>query len=264
MPFDNHGFLGKQSTAIIEGIKRRYVDYFSLCHELNSYAENSKSKFEVHNKVGQEVIAACLYIKILEGFQATVLLSERGLNSEVKVMIRSILEALFLLRVCCKDEGFIPTFVLTDELKRLKIMNISHQYSEGLFSALREYATDEIRNELKTRIDEKNINDLHISELARNAEMAGDYDTVFRYCSEYVHSSPRSLEKYVKIDINGNISELLHAPDEEDMELNLLTIADYLIKALHCMFILFKIDNNNDLQEFNNNIARLYEKAHLI
>lgn len=257
MPFDENGFLGQDADAFAEQIEKAHIDFFRLCYDINKFAQKTKFRFEIHNKDGQEVITACLFIRVLEGCQAAILLVKRGFSTDARALIRIILEALILLKICCEDSEFIPRFIQTDERKRLKLMQIAHKYTDELFSLLREHATQEIISELSENIKQENIKGLIIEQLSEKAGMKHYYDTVYRLASDHVHTSPRTLERYVEANEEGDIIEFKNAPNDEDARHNLITLADFMLIALVSMLKLHKLDEETTIKGFHDRLVGL-------
>ena len=255
MSFEKYGFLGKEAKTIDERILVRNKEAFELFYEINRLAHEIKSKFVIHNLDGQEVLAACLFSRVLEGIQAGVILTKIGLEHDVKVIIRSVLESLFPLKICCENDRFYTEYFKSDEAKRLKIMNVAHKYTgKGLFRDIREEATEQVMSELKDKIKREKIKELKVEELARRAGMQEYYDLHYRHCSSVVHSTPRSLERYVNHD-GEKISGLIHEPTDKDAQMHLATLAEFLLKSIANISLLFEIN------EYENNVSRLIEKV---
>lgn len=80
MSLYENGFLSEDAEAFAKEIEKAYEDFFQLCYDINKFAQITKFKFEVHNKDGQEVITACLFIRILEGYQSGILLIKKRIQ----------------------------------------------------------------------------------------------------------------------------------------------------------------------------------------
>ena len=118
MDFNEKGFLGTAIVEFSKSVEEHYAAFFEACSRINELAHAVKFELEVHNKDGQEVLAATLFLRLLNGFQATVILSRLGLVTEAKIVLRSALESLFILRLLCKDEKFLAEYVGSDEVRR--------------------------------------------------------------------------------------------------------------------------------------------------
>jgi len=225
-------------------------NYFDLCFSLNSFAHKTKFEYKCDCENGQEVIATLLVIKILNGYQAIYLLSGKGLTTEANILLRTILEALFILKLCCDDKNFIPEYVKTDAKNRLKMMNIARQDLDPVFDSLRNYATEEIRKTLADKISKENINDLIVEQIAIRAGMHKQYNGAWRLLSSDVHTTPRALEKYAVADNQGNINRFIWGPRTKDINFILLTSAEIIFGAMDLTTKLFKIDKKKELEDF--------------
>jgi hypothetical protein len=261
MPFKENGFLGKEAGKMAIQIYERNKDFFELCYKINRFAEKIKFKFEVHNQDGQEIIAACLFMKMLEGFQASIILTNRGFAQDTRVVIRTMLEALFLLKTCCEDKEFVVQYINSDEKMRLKWMNIAHNSSFESMHPLKEYATEERRAELKDKIDSENIREIITEEIAKKAGLHELY-SAYRLFSSSTHVSPRSLEDtYIAINENGEISALIHEPTDKDAEIYLITLSECLLIGLKSMCLLFELKEDTAIDGFYDRLKQLSVKS---
>jgi hypothetical protein len=241
--FDEAGFLSEQINQIKEEIYHQYKKNFDLCYEVSSFAEKVKYEFHIHPDNGQEVITACLFIRLLETYQAAIVLIERGFDSQVKAMIRMLLETLMVLKICCDDEKYIREYVRTDEKNRQKIMNIALKYEDNLFSEVRNYATQEIKADLDNTIKTEGITDLVWERIAAKADMSRDYDSVYRYMSMCMHTTPRELETYLDLDSDNDIASLNHLPRNSETKEHLMTVCDYMCRGVVQLLALHKLDH---------------------
>ncbi|MFA5780576.1 MAG: DUF5677 domain-containing protein [Elusimicrobiota bacterium] len=250
MSIDEHGFLGKEIEGYKQNIENKFKDIFELAYELNEYAQKIKFKFIIHNKDGQEVIAASLFIRILNGFQGAVILLKYGLTIESVVIVRSTLETLFVLKRICDDREYVRDYVKSDEKKRLKLMNIAHRNPSALFESLRQYATEEIITELKSKITKENIDEIQLETLAVKAGMRDYYDGVYRILSGISHPTPRAIEKYAVVDENRDVKSFNCGPMEDNLSETLITVIGLLNLALESVLKLFKLNEEEKLTYF--------------
>lgn len=185
MPFDSRGFLGEQIISISKEIEEENRYIFDLCYELNELAERTKFKFIIHTDNGQEVLGASLFVKILQGFQATLVLFRMGLGAEGKILTRVILESLFILKAICKDEKLVEDFVLTDQAKQQRLLGlILEKSNEDIFHGIKDIHDAEKFEKLKKENIEKGIRDISAQDWARKAELTSHYETAYRVLSD--------------------------------------------------------------------------------
>jgi hypothetical protein len=106
MDFNEKGFLGTAIDEFSKSVQIQYARFFQLSHQINELAHATKFELQVHNLDPQEYLAATLFLRLLNGFEATVILGTKGLLFEAKVVLRSVIETLFILKLLCKEEAF--------------------------------------------------------------------------------------------------------------------------------------------------------------
>jgi len=106
MPIHENGFLSKDMIGWIQKHRTEHRDYFLLCVDLNRFFHKMlyAPPVEIDNQDRQQLLVASLSLRALSTFQAVILLSERGLTAEVKILLRSLLEVLFRACAIAKDE----------------------------------------------------------------------------------------------------------------------------------------------------------------
>jgi hypothetical protein len=249
--FDDYGFLGIQAEEFSRDILKKYKEWFGYCYELNSFCQRVKFEIEIHNRDGQEVISCCLFLKILNGFQACLILSRYGLVLEAEVLVRSILEALFIMRACIDDEEFMRDYVNSDKLRQLNIMKAAHRHTKWIFEATREAATKERIDRLIEMKKGGEIKKLEIREIARKAGLEPLYDSAYSLLSDSVHSGPKSVDVYLGTDGRGYIRRISMIPEKIEMEIVFVTAIQTVLLALGGVFKLFEINRRKDLEAFD-------------
>ena len=99
MDFNERGFLGSAVLEFVDSVEKRYPELLALCYRTNELAQGLKHDFRVNSADGQQVLALTLFVRVLNGFQAVVLLARLGLRTDAQVVARGLLEALFVLKL---------------------------------------------------------------------------------------------------------------------------------------------------------------------
>lgn len=257
--FDERGFLGIQAESFREGILKKYGEWFDLYHEINSFAQKAKFELVIHNMDGQEVICSCLYLRILDGFQSCLILARYGLVLEAEVLARSILEGLFIMRACINDEGFLREYLKSDELRRLSIMKASRKYSEWVFQATREIATEENIRELEEKRKNKEIKEVNKREASKKAGLEYLYDSIYQLLSDSVHCTARSLEDFVGTDKAGRIKRISMLPLDIKLDMVFIAAGQVMFLAMESIFKLFDLEKQKELQPLGLRFQKLVE-----
>ena len=261
MSIDSTGFLGNEIKTHSEEIVRRNKELFELSFDYNKFAQDTKYKFQIHSEDGQEVIAGCLFLKILNTFQALVILAKYGLPSESQILLRSIFEPLCILKLVLEDEEFHRQYILTDLIAKLKWFNVAKGSPDDVFDELRKIADDEIKR-LSNEIEEHKAEEYWVQKLAELASLKPMYDTYYRLLSGVVHTSPRSLEEYISTDEEGKVCSINWGPNDKRTDIILLSAVEFLRMALNLMIYSFKVDGVEELQKLHTRekeFHKLYE-----
>lgn len=75
------------------------------------------------------------------------------------------------------------------------------------------------------------------------------YDSLYRLMSAPLHTTPRSLEKYIEEDEYGNITEIKYYPVEDDIPQRAYDFAYHLIKVLGGLKDVFGCSNEKETNE---------------
>jgi hypothetical protein len=144
---------------------------------------------------------------------------------------------------------FVANYFKSDEAARLKLLNSVEKHDSELFKKVNEYATEEIKTELKQKIKEENIQAFKSYLYANNVGCLEIYDSMYRLMSVPLHTMPRSLMKYVEEDENGNIVEIKYYPVEGDIPQRVYNFTDFLIKTISGLKKVFGCLNTKEIEE---------------
>lgn len=248
--FNEKGYIGEQILEFKESVVKKYAQLFGLFQDLNSYSQHKKNDLQVDNQNAQLVITACLFAKILNGAQTVYLLCTYGLTHEAKIILRTLLEALFIIRRIFLEPSYVEQYVRQDQINRLNLIRVSRNHPEPLFSSVRDYATDEIVKSLEEEIQREHIRKDRIEVLAEKAQLKTFYDSLYRLFSADVHSGVSSMKQYVSVDKEGELQTFEWGPQDEDIPTNLAMATDILLRTWHVMDNLFKLGIENELKVY--------------
>jgi len=250
MSINEEGFLSEEIKKYQDQIVSKFQSLFALGKEVNQFAHKVKYELRVHNEDVQQMIAACALIKLHNNFQTIYILCTYGLVNDAKIILRSMLEILFILKLSCEDYKFVEKYVMADQIYRQKLLNVAKSNPDGVFDETRQYATEEVLNKIKQDIEANDIQELKIEQLAQRAGMKSHYDTAYRMLCNPTHSGARSLEGYLMFDEDKKISGLNFGPTDEDIDLVMITAIDNMGIGLVSILNFFKIDKADVLEGF--------------
>lgn len=256
--FDDYGFLGLQAEDFRREIERKYNGWFRLCFDINHFAQKAKYELVIHNMDGQEVISACLFLKILNGFQGCLIQVRYGLASEAEVLLRSSLEALFIMKACMNDEDFMREYIKSDEVKQLTLMKAAYKHDAPVFMETRKYATSERMKELQGKKERKEIKEINVSRVAEKAGLEVLYDSAYRLLSDSVHCGPKSLEEYIGVaDNTGRVRSIGVMPTKAELDTVFISAVQIMMFTFDSIFTFFKLDKNREVDSFDTRFQKL-------
>jgi hypothetical protein len=199
-------------------------------------------------------------IKLLHDVQGSVLLLERGLASQARILLRAGLEALFLLKNICDHEEFCRMFILAGEKDRLKLQRAILANPAPVFDDVRPHITPEMIERLATELVTSGLSSQTTQELARLAGLQDLYDGMYRLFSQDVHTSVRALERYLVVDeATGDIKSFVWGPETADLQVELMAVVELMLACLAFLDRLFSLDLSAELRGFNVELRALVE-----
>lgn len=257
MDFNEKGFLGTAIDEFSKSVQIQHAKFFQLSHQINELAHATKFELQVHNRDPQEYLAATLFLRLLNGFAATVILGTKGLQFEAKVVLRSVIETLFILKPLCKEETFALEYLGSNKVQRLKWMNIAHESQDLNFESLRQYATPKVMEDLRKEIEQHGLKKLEVKPIARRADLHHIYNAQYRLLSEQVHCLPISLDPFMVENQEGGLDSFDWGPKHEDLDFIIFTNIQMLFTAMVPVTKLFSLDKSGELKKIDEALTAL-------
>lgn len=260
MTIDNEGYLSNEIEEIQKEIVKRSREYFDLAEKVNKHAHSLKFKLDIHNQNAQEVTSAPIFVSILESFNSIYILSSKGLVSDSKIILRSMLEKTIKLKYIFLDYENAFNYLRQSELDRLKLMNVVLNDKLGTFSeTVKKGFSQQDRDLLQKQIENEQIpKPSTIEYLAKKTEMLVYYNNVYRLLSDDVHTNSRSIDRYFHTNDAGNIIQLnwFSSFNENTSDINMVmfTAIALLISSIETINELFSIKDktiDSYLKEIN-------------
>jgi hypothetical protein len=256
-PITENGFLGKEMRSYISDIRSEYSGLFNLCDEINKLCHKTLFEIDAHSREAQEILTATLYMRIKSSFQGVVILAERGMIPQAKMILRSILEAMFTLCALSKNVELCDFYIQADQKKRLKQLYKLRMLKSGLPSASKETELQSLEQELKKDIEEKGIKLLNVEQWAKEAGLHDIYLSVYTVLCDPVHTNVRDLERYLVLDENNEIKEFNWGPDTDYLEIVLSANIEFMLVALKATCDLFAIDKEKTINNLHDKLKVL-------
>ncbi len=253
--FAYYGYLSDEILQAERQIYTKHKDLFDWAFELNHICQGVKYDLNAHNLDGQEVMSVSAYVKIINGFQALVILARKGMGAEAEILLRTLLEALIILKLLCEDTAFSSEYARKDLLYRKKLLNAAKNNPHGIFESTRELIAKGMLDDVLKEIGELKPTEESIECLAKRAGLSAYYDSIYRITSGPCHTSPRSLERYVVADEKGEIKSFNPGPFH-DIDTELHTSMVLVLVSTELMMKLFKIKEPESLTILRDKITK--------
>jgi hypothetical protein len=250
MPINENGFLGKEIKEWIDKHRSDNEEWFNLCLDLNRYCHYILDKISFKSKNEQKFIAASLYMRILSFYQSSIILSERGLFNESMIILRSMVEAMFILCAVVKNEEIVEEYKSeSSKRKRITQENIMKN-SAGIFEEI--LTSKEIKGKLlnslkKLKIfrkssDNKNKTKSNYDFMKHCAKEAGlkEFYPYYMVYNPIVHSGYFELNQYLQTNSNG-ITEARWGPSVKGINCLLFTAFVLMLNTLRSTHKLFSL-----------------------
>lgn len=261
MPFNKFGYLGNEINNITKNAYESYSDLFDIFFKLNSYVQGAKFKYIIHRGNIQENLVATILIKVLDSLQSAIILAFRGLDSDAKVILRAAIESFIILKAISKDEIIAKEYLDSEKVEALKLMNIIFNDQNKVFSeSLKSHVNKSDIASLKDEIDSKKLHEIKVQDMARKGETLILYDYAYRLLCSEVHTSVKSLDKYLKADGDLGVEVIECAPQFNDIPKILLTAIIVIFDTIECINVVFKVESNEILSGFETRFEELLEK----
>jgi hypothetical protein len=240
--WDENGFLASSADAVAKALLEQHQSHFQRAADLNRDCHELLFSCKPRNRDGQQVLVAALFLRLLEHFQATVILLRRGLVSPGVVMARACLEAVFAARAIALAPDGLRRFILDDQVERLKLANKADQYAYPNLEDLRQEVAKGLRSDIESEIEADGARRFSTEDMSRLAGMHDWYITIYPLWSKTAHSRVRDLEQYLDLDEKGEIRSLKYAPGLNNVSLVLLTTMHALLLGAEAVGRLFDCD----------------------
>lgn len=266
MKIIGNGFLSKAGlleSQSIEGELREILNILQDLVELGDFILQSANLEEQETEIEKrKVVCSVLMARILEISEAIIVLAKGGFSNEVMSSVRNFVEVYFIFGNACIEKGFFEEYFKTDLVARKKIINVALQSKSEIFEKVRNYATDDVVDELKNEILDLSAVESNCYHYAKKIGCTDIYDGLYRIASSATHSTPRSLEVYVSENENEDVVEIKRKPQINNIDENLYSISYFLTNVCDIFGSLVNVDVKSQLIGFEERIA-IFESKNL-
>lgn len=206
--------------------------------ELNRYLYSLYEKMDVRTKDVIGLFIAESFAKIHRDFQSIVILSVRGLQSQSKAILRTMLEKLLILVSVEKNPNNYNDWLRTQNYNRNKLIRAIKRGDIDVY--------DIDTSKLVENPDAKNIS---TDTWAKRADMEWDYRVIYKLFNSYVHLSERSVSSDIVFE-NGEPVAIGIYPDYSETDNILVLGKRYILIAAKVLKKYFNIHDEMSFQDY--------------
>jgi hypothetical protein len=253
MSFEENGFIGANIQPWIKKIHEGHAALFDVAGETNKICQGSLREIDAHNKDPQEIVIACLYIRILSNYQSIYIHCERGMLPEARAILRCMYEAIFILGAVVNDSTFALTYIKEHDKRRHEFI----QKLKKLQDKPDNYDREKLL-ELETTLQEeiKQIEKFKTEDWAKKAGLHDIYLGAYTVLSGTVHVKISDLEQYTIVDEKGDIRDFKSGPDDTGIDSIFGSAIEFMLLAGRITFTFFEVDKS---KEFDGLLSKLHQ-----
>jgi len=259
MSINKKGFLSEEVLTWSNVTKQKYVDTFKICNYINEFAQKLLFELNIHNRLIDELIIGAAYKRLISSYQGSIILAERGMSNEMKVVSRNLLEHTFLIFAISKNKDFARKFLLNDEIQRKKMLNKYSSLSPDIKKDTIHPDVVKVLEEIKTNIIDKDIKEIKTWQIAKEAELDDHYNTYYSLLSLVVHPTARDFQSDYEFNASNEITTIKFGPNDSDIEKVLLSNAGYILMAVNQIKYLFKISIEDEISKISNEFNTIWK-----
>jgi len=246
MSIESDGFLSNDVDNIIIKTNSYYKDTFNYCRELNVFAQGILYRLDIRNGLINELIIGAAYIRLLSSYQGSILMAERGMTNEMKVLSRNYLEMVFLICAISNNKEIARSFLLNDEIQRKKLLNKYKNMDPSYVDINSLPEVNKVIEEVMNNIKTQKIAQMSVEILSKEAKLHNHYKSYYSILSLSVHPSARELQETFTWNDNNKIVSINYGSNDKDVEKILLTNCSCMLNTLNHINVVFpiKIEEN--------------------
>jgi hypothetical protein len=241
--YQSNGFIGKEITTWIDSKRRVHNELFEESEKLNADCYQILSSVKINKDDLRQTLVACLFPRCMELFQATYILVERGMSPSANIMLRCLMETMFVLCAIAKNDDALNAYIYdNEELERLKNANKMLSHKSTTFSEIQLADIEKIKSEVEQKKNDQKIKKFSTEEFAKKADLHDWYLTAYNVTSRPVHATAKDMEQYLVIDEKENIKSIRFAPTDRETSTVLSDACESLITSLEQFLLVFGKD----------------------
>jgi len=198
---ETDGFLSDEAAEGRAVFRERFADIFALAEDMNRIAVKKLGEARLSDIHEGQFVLYLLAIRIIESYEAIIILMERGMLAPAKLIIRPLLEALFTLAALEKDKDLISKYFDTQSQAQFELLRSSTKWrNEDLKKLFKESRLEAKYIEKKRELKENPPVTLRPIDWAKAAGYEDFYHFYYVHYASFTHSNLSALEDHMERD----------------------------------------------------------------
>lgn len=215
--FDEHGFLEGRICGWITQHRREHAEAFATATRLNDECHRFLSGRDVSLSDQKKLVTVILFARMMELFQASLLILERGMTAAARALFRVHLEAYFTLVALFDDPSFLDDYLDQFHVYQKSVLNRIQNSPSSQLAELSQRLDSSRIEEINAVVQDRNISRLSVEQVAKRGGLSAVYATAYASLSGAVHSSAFDIESHIKFDeMTGEIQALRYGPSDSE------------------------------------------------
>lgn len=198
--YDENGFLSGRIETWIKEYQESNREILNRAQELNRDCHHFLDGRSIDLNDQKQAVSCVLFARILELYQAIIVVAQRGMIAPTQIMFRSFLEAMFHFFAIQKDPKYLDEYLDQFHIQRKKLVNKVHKSNSPQLDGLRQAIDDQLLEEIKQSVEELGIKPISIEDVAKRAECHDIYLIVYPLLCRAVHTSASALDSHVRFN----------------------------------------------------------------
>jgi hypothetical protein len=221
MSFETDGFFSPEIETFRRTVRETqpFKVWFDYALRLNRLGFDMLRRMQTKRSDRRQFALNAHFVRVHRSFQSALVLAERGLIPEARVVLRSTVEGAIAINALAKDEGFVDQMVEAHHrsqrtLARVQIDRFAARWpAEDIAIMSAAIAAADAYEAAKG----KELTDIKWEQVAEK-HCPNLYQFHYRnLSSDGTHATVNSLERFLVVDEHGEVTHFKAAPDEDGL-----------------------------------------------
>lgn len=243
-PYNSNGFIGNEINAWVDETRKKYHALFEIAEKINRECYSAIDNVTIDINDLRKTLVSCLFARCMELFQGVYILASHGMSPSSNIILRALIEAVFVLCAVIKDDEALEAYVLAGEHERLKITRKLLADKNTTLSDEELDTLKKVESELARQNKQLSAQKHSTEDFSKKAHLHSWYLTAYAKTSRAVHTTIRDMDQYLVFDKNEKLKSIKFIPTDEQSETVLATSCDILLLSFKDFLNLFEKDTS--------------------